>query len=61
MCFNPVPVPTACPTSVTMLVAQIKDLPRAQQQEILEQLHNHVYQPFYAVLVAGPDYRPHAG
>lgn len=57
MCLVSPPVPTACPASVTLLFAQIKDLPRAQQQELLEQLHNLIYHPFYAVLVTGPDYR----
>ena len=63
MCFNPKPIAEACPAAVTMQVTQLKEqiaaLPRAQQQEILDELHNLVYQPFYAVLVSGPDYRPH--
>jgi hypothetical protein len=59
MCLTPVKEPAACPASVTLLLNQIKDLPRAQQQELLQLLHNEIYHPFYAVLV-GPDYRANA-
>jgi hypothetical protein len=57
MCLTSVPAPTACPASVTLLISQIKALPSAQQHELLQQLHNLIYEPFYAVLVSGPDYR----
>lgn len=57
MCSNSKPIAEACPVSVTLLVEQVKKLPHAQQQEVLQQLHDHIYKPFYAVLLAGPDYR----
>jgi hypothetical protein len=63
MCLATAPSPTtvllpktSCPATVALLMAQLKELPRAQQQEVLQQLHDLVYHPYYTVLV-GPDYR----